>query len=340
MIIRKLGLRGTLLSFFLFFSLDGYAQTEDRWMVGRAEKNITLKGYTRSITSSSLAAEVSGKIIGINYDIGQIVGKNPVIIIDATFISYKIEQTRLSIRNLQVNLKRNRSRAAYLKKEFDRIEKLFRENSTAASKRDSSAEELAQARFEIEAIETQIANRNVELNELLERKRRHRIFAPQGWVMTHKSVETGEIVQPGEPLAQVSDFRDLIVPLAVSSEELKAINQLPRPFSAYLQGQPVKSTINWINPEFNEKTRKLEIELRLSSYSGENRGGLLFSLPLVIASEGLRVPKAAVINRYENPRVKLKNTGEFVQILVIEENGDHLIIAEDGRLLPGMELIR
>ena len=324
----------------LLLAFNQEAHAQDQWRVDQARKTITLKGYTRSATRMTLAAEVDGKVIGINYDIGQRVEKKPVIVIDATFVNFQIEQTRQSIRNLQVNLKRYRSRTAYLQKEFDRIDKLFQENSTAASKRDSAAEDLAQAKFEIEAMATQVANLEIQLNELLERKRRHRIYAPQGWVITNKSVEVGEIIQPGMPLIKAADFSSLIVPLSVDSEELNAINQLPKSFRAFLEGHPVAASLSWINPEFNEKTRKLDIELILIQYSGEMRGGLVFALPLVVATEGLRVPKAAVINRYENPRIKLKNTGEVVQLLVIEEDGEYLIIAEDGRLLPGMTLTR
>ena len=83
MTINKLGLSGIIFCFLLFLPFDAIAQSQGKWSVDRARKNITLKGYTRSMTSSSLAAEVAGKILGINYDIGQPVGKKPVIVIDA-----------------------------------------------------------------------------------------------------------------------------------------------------------------------------------------------------------------------------------------------------------------
>jgi hypothetical protein len=107
---------------------------------------------------------------------------------------------------------------------------------------------------------------------------------------------------------------------------------------AFVEGHPVTAEIDWINPAFDERSRKLQVELILSDYEGEKRGGLLFSLPLVIAAEGLRVPRRAVINRYENPRVRLQNSGEMVPIIILDESNDHFIIAEDGKLLPGMAL--
>jgi hypothetical protein len=125
----------------------------------------------------------------------------------------------------------------------------------------------------------------------------------------------------------------------VSGRELAAIRRIPSPFAAYLEGKPVQTAVNWINPEFDEKTRKLNIEMILRDYGGEKRGGLLFKLPLQIETDGLRVPKAAVITRYENPRVRIRSSDEEVHVIILGESNDHFIIAENQRLSPGVELV-
>lgn len=63
------------------------------------------------------------------------------------------------------------------------------------------------------------------------------------------------------------------------------------------------------------------------------------TLPLEVFSEGLQIPKAAVINRYENPRVKIKSTGEEIAVIVLGETTDHLMIGDNRRLAPGVELV-
>ncbi len=314
------------------------AEAEAFYRVARAQKEVTLKGYTRSETKATLSSEVSGKVLAVNYEIGDITATLPIIVIDTTFVDFTIKRTQYAIDVLQTTLKRHRSRAAYLNKEYQRISTLFKQNSTPETRRDSAAEDLQQAELQAASTALQITQHQTELQELKERRRRHRITAPAGWVVTRKFVENGEIVQPDEPLVEIADYRRLVVPLVVNSEEINAISAMPRPLKAYIEGHPVMADIHWINPAFDEKTRKMNVELFLKDYHGERRGGLVFSLPLSIASAGLRVPREAVISRYENPRVQLKDSGELVPIIILDQNDAYVVIAEDGKLLPGTTL--
>jgi hypothetical protein len=150
-----------------------------------------------------------------------------------------------------------------------------------------------------------------------------------------KLVEENELLNVNTPIARVADYEHLVVPLSVSAEELAAIQNSPPEFEVTLEGKPAKAAVNWINPEFDEKTRKLSIELILRSYPGPKRGGLICQLTLQTASEGLWVPKKAVISRYDNPRVFLKESGADVKVLVLGQTEDHFIIADNPRLPPG-----
>jgi multidrug efflux pump subunit AcrA (membrane-fusion protein) len=309
-------------------------------VVQPALKEIVLTGYTRSDTTLTVSAEVSGKVLRVNYDVGETVGEAPFFEIDPTFIDFQIESVRQSIEKIEAARKKNRSQVAYLKKEFDRFDRLHKGERATEVRRDAALEEYTQAKLEAGTLAAEKQGLMITLEELLERKRRHRIHAPEGWVVVARQAEPGEIIAPNVPLARVADFRNLAIPLAVSGEELAAIQAMDPVFDARLDGAPVKARIAWINPEFNEETRKLSIELMLVDYGGEHRGGLRFSLPLQVAAEGLWVPRRAVISRYDNPRVRLESTGETVNVMVLGESDDHLIIAPgtDDRLTVGTEL--
>ncbi len=109
----------------------------------------------------------------------------------------------------------------------------------------------------------------------------------------------------------------------------------PTPTNTSVIAATARAAVNWINPEFDEKTRKLSIELILRSYPGPKRGGLTCRLVLKTVAEGVWVPKQAVISRYENPRVFLKKSGDEVKVLVLGQTKNHLIIADNPRLPPG-----
>ncbi|OQY58270.1 MAG: hypothetical protein B6245_12760 [Desulfobacteraceae bacterium 4572_88] len=335
--LRKIVMKAVFFMIFLLscpFSI--WAQTT--FSVQGAKKDITLTGYTRSDTVITISSEVSGKMLRVNYDLGQRIAKKPFFEIDPTFINFQIQSTRQSLKKLKIVLEKIRSRVAYLEKEFRRIEQLHKGDRATEVRRDAAEEDLRQGRFEAQTTEIERAVLEIALKELRERKRRHSIYASKGWVVVEKIVEKGEIVSPNMPLAKLADYQRLAVPLFVSGGELDVLKGLPKEFDAFLEGKPVKAVLNWINPEFNEQTRKLNIELLIVQYEGEQRGGLYFSLPLEIRTEGLRIPKAAMVNRYDNPRVTVKDTDETINVMVLGESEAGLIIAEDERLPVGTVL--
>jgi len=311
---------------------------QDDLVVQPASRDITLTGYTRSQTTVTLSSEVAGRVIKINYDDGQVIGDLPFLRIDPTFIDLEISSTEQTLEQLRITHHKRRSRLGYLDKEFRRIDNLFRRGSSPESRRDTAREDVDQARLDLKAIVVEIAVANTRLQELRERKRRHEIYAPAGWIVVAKQVEEGELVTVNTPVARVADFGLLVVPLSVSAQELAAIQQLTPEFDVLLDGKSAKAAINWVNPEFDENTRKLKIELILRSYPVPKRGGLTCRLALKTATEGLWIPKKAVISRYENPRVFLKDSGAEVKVLVLGQTENHLIIADDRRLPPGTRL--
>jgi len=67
-------------------------------------------------------------------------------------------------------------------------------------------------------------------------------------------------------------------------------------------------------------------------------GGLLTELTFEVATEGLMVPRTAVVQRYDNPFVVLQSDGRRVPVVVLGETADHVLIADHALLKPGMAL--
>ena len=61
-----------LLGMVLAISTPVLAET---WQVEKAFKEVKLQGYTRSIKTAVLSAEVTGKLLHLNYDVGDVIGK-------------------------------------------------------------------------------------------------------------------------------------------------------------------------------------------------------------------------------------------------------------------------
>ena len=93
--------------------------------VAKAAKEVELRGYTRSIKTATISSEVSGKIMAVNYEIGDRIGDEPLARIDSTFVDFDLESTRIALARIDTQLSKMQSRISYLKKEYQRKEQLF-----------------------------------------------------------------------------------------------------------------------------------------------------------------------------------------------------------------------
>ncbi len=308
-------------------------------VVRAAVKTVELVGYTRAGRSMTVTSEVSGKALHVNYDVGDTVGKKPLIEVDTVFIDQALISARARVVQLEVASERAEARAQYLEGEFNRMDSLHKEDRATGIRRDASHQEMVQSRLQVDSVRAELAVASASLAEFSERRARHMISVPAGWIVTARLVEPGEIIQPGRPLAKAADFRRLVVPLSVSKAELDAIKGKKGDTPVQIEGQQGSARLNWVNPAFDERTRKTHIELSVVGYKGESRGGLKVTVPLSVKAEGILVPKAALFSRYGNPRVRLASTGESVQVIVISVSGDNMLISShDPRLAPGVVL--
>jgi hypothetical protein len=116
---------------------------------------------------------------------------------------------------------------------------------------------------------------------------------------------------------QVGNYQQLLIPLAVTTAELQAIRAADGA-GARVADKTASYHIATVSPAFDENTRKINIELELDNYSGEQRGGLPFALTLSLPDYGVMVPVAAVRNRYQHPQVQLRSSAQPVAIEIID----------------------
>ena len=341
----------------------GQAETQE-WPVEKATKEVMLRGYTRSIKRAVISAEVGGRVVQVNYEVGDSLSEIPFARLDSAFVDFDIQSTRLAISQLGIQIKQMDSRIAYLEKDDQRKESLFVKGRTTEVIRDAASQALDQARLDRKRLMTQQRALEVTLKRKQEEKSRHIISGPQGWVVTERRVERGEVIQAGSPLAVIQDFRNMVIPLSVSPDELQAIRSKAESagrqnkkrllkksdlekgvlkageppadrFTMFLEGRRVMASIYTINPEFDEESRKINIQLRIHGYGETHRGGLQCLLPLTVSSQGLKIPIDAVQNRYENPKVFIKGSGASVSVTILDTVENGVIVAEDQRLFPG-----
>jgi RND family efflux transporter MFP subunit len=315
------------------------ALAEKTLMVSSAQRDTLMTGYTRSSKKVTVASEISGKVVRVNYKIGDQITDRPIVEIDTTFIALSLESSQLQIRQIDSRIKTMQSTVDFLEKSQLRMQELKKTQNIAEVKYDESANKYTEAKNELDSLKCEKTKLQLAHRQLKEEMSRHRIYGFRGGYITALNIEEGEVVQPGIPFAEVSDFNTLFVPFSATTEEINAFRSLPSPFDGTLNGMPVKAKINHINPKFDEKTRKQEIVLSIRDFSGDHRGGLKFQTRIKMKTDGILIPRMAVRNRFGNPKVMVKSTREIVPVMILGESGDDLIVAQTLKLPIGTILL-
>jgi multidrug resistance efflux pump len=300
-----------------------------------AEKEVQISGFTRADKSMTISAEAAGRVLAINYDMGDAVSGDVFAVIDPTFTEYAIEAVNSSLAKLDTNINQLENRIAYLKKEYERVQELFLSEVETESRRDAAKQAMDQAEFEMASVEQERVSLLISLAELKEKLKRHYVKVPDGWQITDKLIEKGEMAAVGQPLGKAGDFRSLSVPLFVDNKQLKALKKNDK-IKVFIDGAMVDAALAKVNPAFDEKTRKREIELKVDMKNGF--GGMRVDVPLLVETDGIMVHKDAVVSRYANPKVKIKESGKTVDVTIIGSSGDMLILAKDSLLAVGTEV--
>ncbi len=267
----------------------------------------TLTGFTRARASIILTGQLTDRLTEVKADVGDRIGKDGVFArLDTTYAKIDLERIRIDQDKLA-------SKISFLEKEVQRFQTLFQKQSAAEAKLDSLRQDLVQARLALRSLEN-------EEKKSQEHLKRHTITAPPGWLVINRYAEPGEWVIAGSPLAEVGDFQTLLVPFAVSQEEYLWIKDRAKGLSLRLpeRNLTVKAQLHNVSPGFDQQSRKLNLELKITSDLPEKRGGIRAELTTELPDPAgaLLVPATAVSNRYDSHWLT-RATGEKVPVIVL-----------------------
>jgi len=296
----------------LLLSFPLPAMAEETFTIEAARRSTTITGFTRARASMKLSALVTDRIISVEADVGDTIDKNGI------FARFDSTLTELDLESIRTNQEKLRSKIAYLEKEVSRFRTLLESHATAQSQLDSLEQELSQVRLALQA--TQSEERKLE--EILNR---HTVKAPAGWQVIARHIEPGEWIAAGTPLADLGDYRTLVVPFAISQEEYLNLQEKQDNLSLLLPERKlqVKARLIRVSPGFDPVTRKLNLELQITSKMENSRGGIRAELALDLLDPGgsLLVPESAIGSRYDASWLTTPS-GDKVAVIVLGPGPD------------------
>lgn len=206
----------------------------------------SVMGMIYSRASPEIAAEVSGRVISVIADIGDVVDKGQVLArIDSEKYDLQLAQSKAEIARLS---------ALLVNQELDlkRAEKLFKDNLV-------SAEMVDRARAEFNALSEQINAANAQLRNSERLIEETEIKAPIKTKVAAKYVDIGDFVQNGMIVYELVDTNNLRV--ALSFPEYQSL-KLKKGLTVFLttptsRDQNVETIIKEIKPSVNSNNRSI-----------------------------------------------------------------------------------
>ena len=221
----------------------------------------------------TIAAEVAGRVEWIGPREGALVNAGDLLM-------------RLNTDLLQAEFESSQAQAKNDQTEFERQQGLVKGGAAPSRELDQAATDLAISQAKLE--------------EVLARLERTRIVAPTTGVLNRLSVEQGEYVQAGTPVADIVQID--IVKVAVNMPE--------RDVAFFSSGQTVeiladikgrqqsfKGMITFISSVADERTRSTRMEIKLANPDGILRSGQIVRARLTrqILENAIMIPLLAVI---------------------------------------------
>ncbi len=307
----------SLLLGLVIFSVPGWSHGE-LLTAKPASRNQSLFGFTRAVALLPIASEVSGTVRSVYFDVGdELIGGQPLVCIDPTFIDLKIRQQESLNQVSLVDIN-------YFQKQVQRFRQLVAVKKSAQSDLDGFERQLGLA-------QQNLAAQKVQLATLKEQKKRHCIVGPDHWQMVERQVEPGQWLGMGAPVAVLGDYRRLIVPFSISYDHLKLIQNVPQlQLMIDDSEETLMAELHTVSPTFDPQSRKLMVELIIANSDGRLRAGMRAELIIQerLADNQFELPIEAVQKRYEEHWVKRQN-GEEVRVRLlgtVPSNPDLLLI--------------
>ena len=292
---------------------------------------ITLVGRTQAIANSRIVAEVSGRVVRIDAQEGNQVGKGNVLVsIDPRRTSYALDAKRAEVAQAAAQLD-------FARKELARSRNLHEQTLVSEGKLDedeSNATRAEEWHKQMMAQEKQLA---LDLDNCS-------IRAPYGGFTVRQLVDVGEWVNPGTPVYQVVDL-----------DQVKVNVDLPERYFGHVaigtevsiavtgnNGAPVTGRISGIAPNANEDTHTYRVIVKVDNKNHRLGGGMLVrgTLSLDERFTSLAVTKDAIVRQGAQTMVYTIADGKAVPIPVIvgSTDGDMIAVTGEG-LSEGMQVV-
>ncbi len=270
-------------------------------------RTIVVNGKTAPARVAQLSAETDGRVVAIGAERGANVVKGTVIV-------------RLDERDRNARLAEARATLKQREVEYEARKKLMSSSYVSEA-------QLQDGLARLEAARAELTRADLDLEYMLVR-------APFDGAIQERSVEVGDFLKVGDPIASFVDNRSIIVAASVSEFDAGFVRLGETATAKLATGEEVAGTIRYVAPVADEATRTFSVELEVDNSDGHLRAG--GSAELYIPAESIRAhrvsPSLLTLDDAGNVGVKIINDANTVEFVV----ADIALSSNEGVWLAGL----
>ncbi|WP_378955482.1 efflux RND transporter periplasmic adaptor subunit [Pelosinus sp. sgz500959] len=289
-------------------------------------REVVLTGQTVPVFQVDIVAKYTGRITGVNVELGQHVSQGQNLIVqDMGDVDISIAQNGASLRQANADAIESQANfeASYQKAQDDyqramtslrRYQTLYEQGAISKEVLDNTEQQVTTARAALETWSKQIAAGNAAtvlskqaasdkaqstVDALINQKNDLILRAPREGIIGYRQAEVGTMAQAGVKLLSIVDNSHIFVDCAVSEQDIGQITLgMPTVISVDSLGKTYAGKITYISPAMDTKTQTFTIRMDLDHPDDQIKTGMFArtNLTVLLRSKTLFVPKEAVLS--------------------------------------------
>lgn len=267
------------------------------------DQTYAVEAVVEAVNQSTVSAQIAGRIVEINFDVGDYVKKGQVLMrIDEREVSQALAGSQAQVAQAQANLQNARAH-------FERTRQLFAQKFVSQAA-------LDKAQADYKAAQAQLTATLAGAGAAATTRGFATVVAPYSGVVSARHVELGEMAAPGKPLMTGFDPRDLRVVASIAQYKLPDIRRSPRAQVEFPElNKWVKAAAVTVLPAADVRTHTTKVRLDLPEDLRDVYPGMFARAHFTVGlARKLLVPAAAVVRRSEVTAVYVVDDKGVVQL--------------------------
>ncbi len=296
-------------------------QELDRWTVKPVDmpKIITFDGEIEALHQATVAAQTSGRITEVVYDVGDYVSAGSVI---AKLTS--IEQAA----QLDAALGQQKETQAMASE----AEKAYQRSASMLAKKLISQAEFDSAQARLKTIQAKAKSAAAAVTSAQANLAYTTITAPYAGIVVERLVQPGETVNPGTPIMTGVSLQELRVNVPIPQRHIGPVRQFQQATILLPNGNTLPASSMRIPPRADTNTHSFKVLIDLSGEHDNLFPGTLVKVQFVNGNQQrLAVPDNAIVKRGEVTAVYVLGQADSISLRYVrlgeQFNGQTAILA-------------